>query len=85
MDSTKASETFLNAQAVLKETRNKLLELSNSNLEDIHVSYKLSWIPYVKDHLDFLVEQLNGIEQALRDAPAPVTQEDIVASLVEKR
>ena len=69
----------------LKEIVKKLSELSKEDLTNIHVSYKWSWIPYVKDHLDFLVEQLNGIEQALRDAPAPVTQEDIVADLVEKR
>lgn len=77
MDSTKHSEAFLKTQTVLKEVRNKLTELSQFNLTDIHVSHEWSWIPYVKDHLDFLVEQLGGIEQALRDAPAPVSSEDL--------
>ena len=77
MDSTKHSEVFLKTQTVLKETRNKLTELSQFNLTDIHVSHEWSWIPYVKDHLDFLVEQLGGVEQALRDAPPPVSSEDL--------
>ena len=77
MDSTKHSEAFLKTRTVLKEARNKLAELSQSNLADIHVSHEWSWIPYVKDHLDFLVEQLGGVEQALRDAPPPVSPEDL--------
>lgn len=77
MDSTKHSEVFLKTQTVLKETRNKLTELYQFNLTDIHVSHEWSWIPYVKDHLDFLVEQLGGVEQALRDAPPPVSSEDL--------
>jgi hypothetical protein len=77
MDSTKRAEAFLKTQTTLKEVRTKLVELSQSNLADIHVSHEWSWIPYVKDHIDFLIEQIGGIERALKDAPPPVTPEDI--------
>lgn len=68
----------------LKEIVKKLSELSKEDLTNIHVNQEWSWIPYVKDHLDFLIEQTDGIAIALRDAPPPVTLED-VARLVEKR
>ncbi|MBM3194146.1 MAG: hypothetical protein FJZ60_00095 [Chlamydiae bacterium] len=77
MDTSQRSEAFLKAQAVLKETREKLTELSNSDLSGVHISHEWSWIPYLKEHLSFLIEQTGGVELALRDGAPPVTEEDL--------
>lgn len=71
------SEAFLRVQSTLKEFREKLTELSNTDLSGVHVDQVWSWIPYVKDHLDFLVEQTAGVEDALCDTPPPVSKDGI--------
>lgn len=71
------SATFSNALIIIREIRQKLIELSNTDLSSVHVHHEWSWIPYLKDHLEFLVEQTTGIENALRDAPPPVAEKDI--------
>jgi len=75
--SNQRSEAYLRVQSTLKEFREKLTELSNTDLSGVHVHQEWSWIPYVKDHLDFLVEQTAGVEGALRDAPPPTSEDDI--------
>jgi hypothetical protein len=72
-----SSDVFLRVQMTLKEIVEKLTELSKEDLTNIHVNQEWSWIPYVKDHLDFLIEQTGGVGDALRDAPPPVTPEDL--------
>lgn len=72
-----SSDVFLRVQTTLKEIVEKLTELSKEDLTNIHVNQEWSWIPYVKDHLDFLIEQTGGVGDALRDAPPPVTPEDM--------
>lgn len=69
--SDQGSEVFLKVLATLREFREKLTELSNTDLSGIHVHHEWSWIPYVKDHLDFLVEQAGGLSDNLRDSPPP--------------
>lgn len=83
MSTTHHSEVFLNTQTILKDIRIKLSELSKSDLSNIHVGQDWSWIPYVKDHLEFLVEQVAGVEVALQDGPPPVAPEDL-ARLAEE-
>jgi len=73
--SDQRSEVYLKVQSTLKEFREKLTELSNTDLSGIHVDKEWSWIPYVKDHLDFLAEQTAGVEGALRDTPPPVSED----------
>jgi hypothetical protein len=36
-------------------------------------------MPYVKDHLDFLIEQVGGLSENLQDAPPPDAPEEIIA------
>lgn len=72
------SNTFLRVQTSLREIVEKLTELSKEDLTQIHVNQEWSWIPYVKDHVDFLIEQTTGVATSLRDAPPPVTPEDMV-------
>ena len=69
--------TFSNALMTMREIRQKLIELSNTDLSNVHVHHEWSWIPYLKDHLEFLVEQTTGIENALREGPPPVAEKDI--------
>lgn len=83
MDTTQRSKVFLNTQATLKDIRIKLIELSKSDLSNVHVGQDWSWIPYVKDHLEFLIEQVAGVEVALQDGPPPVAPEDL-ARLTEE-
>ena len=71
------SATFSNALITIREIRQKLIELSNTDLLSVHVHHEWSWIPYLKDHLEFLVEQTTCIENALRDEPPPVVEDDI--------
>lgn len=77
MLTTQRGDTFLKTQETLKEIRIKLAELSKADLTNIHVGQDWSWIPYVKDHLDFLLEQVSGVEAALKDGPPPVAPEDL--------
>ena len=78
MSTTHRSEVFLITQTTLKDIRIKLTELSKSDLSNIHVGQDWSWIPFVKDHLDFLIEQVTGVEVALQDGPPPVSTEDLL-------
>ncbi len=79
----KPSETFLDVQMALKEIRIKLTELSRVDLTNLHIDQEWSLIPYVKDHIDFLIEQTNGVEDALRDCRPPVTPDEI-AKIIEQ-
>lgn len=77
MYTTRRSDAFLKTQETLKEIKIKLAELSKADLTNIHVGQEWSWIPYIKDHLDFLLEQVGGVESALQDGPPPVAPEDL--------
>lgn len=75
MDTT--NSTFNDTKEALRNIRIKLIELSNSDLSNVHVGQDWSWIPFVKDHLEFLIEQTAGVEAALQDGPPPVSTEDL--------
>lgn len=77
MSSNQTSKTFSDTQIAFKEINKKLIDLSNSDLSKIHIGHEWSWIPYLKDHLDFLIEQVTGIDASLKDGPPPVVEEDI--------
>ena len=77
MELEQGSAVFKCAQTTLKEIKIKIQELSNSDLSSVHVNHEWSWIPYLKDHLEFLIEQIGGLETSLRDGPPPVSDEDL--------
>lgn len=66
------SDALLKVQTPLKEILEKLTELSKEDLTNVHVSHEWSWVPYVKDHLDFLIEQVGGLLDNLKGSPPPV-------------
>lgn len=72
-----SSDTFRDTKKALEEIKNKLINLSNSDLTNVHVGQDWSWIPFLKDHLDFLIEQISGVDLALKDGPPPVSTEDL--------
>ena len=76
MDTNMPSEAFLKAQTCLEEIKQKLTDLSLLDLSNIHISHEWSWMPYVKDHLDFLVEQTGGVVDNLREGPPPTIDND---------
>lgn len=75
---TKANSTIYNkVYDALKEVNEKLLEVSQLDLSQIHIGQDWSWIPYAKDHLDFVIEQVNGLKVNLKDEPPPVIPEEL--------
>ena len=77
MDTNQPSDTFQKVQTSLREIKNKLIDLSKDDLTNLHVHHDWSWVPYLQDHLEFLAEQVAGVEHSLRDAPPPVSPEDL--------
>jgi len=69
--SEQKSDTYNHVYSSLDEFRKKLIELSMMDLSSIHVGVEWSWMPYVKDHIDFLIEQTDGVIQNLNDSPPP--------------
>ena len=77
--SEQRSDSYTKVHDVLKEFNQKLIELSSEDLSKIHIGHEWSWMPHVKDHLEFLVEQVTGLVDNLHDAPPPETSEEIKA------
>jgi hypothetical protein len=75
--SEQRSDTYSTVHTTLEQIKQKLVELSSHDLSKIHIGHEWSWMPYVKDHLDFLVEQVGGLSENLQDAPPPSTPEEI--------
>ena len=76
---TQHSNNFLEVQTTFKEILEKLTKLSSTDLSKIHISYEWSWVPYVKDHLTFLIEQVEGLATSLQDTKPPETLAEIKA------
>lgn len=72
--SEEKSETYNYVSRELDEIKKKLIELSFKDLSNIHVGVEWTWMPYVKDHIDFLIEQTDGILQNIQDSPPPVAK-----------
>jgi hypothetical protein len=68
------SDEYDNVYKTLNEIKKKLTELSLTDLSKIHVGIEWTWMPYVKDHIDFLIEQTDGILQNIHDSPPPVAK-----------
>lgn len=66
------SESYLTAIEALKKSRQIIVDLSTADLSKIHVDQSWSWVPYLNDHVDFLMEQIQGLIDNLRDSPPPV-------------
>lgn len=77
--SESSSTAYKTVQETLQQIKEKLLQLSATDLTKTHVDQEWSWMPHVKDHLEFLAEQVGGIADHLRDAPPPETPEEIKA------
>jgi hypothetical protein len=80
MTNKQLSSDYLLLSSSLEEICKKLTELSNKDFSNIHVDQAWSWMPYVKDHIQFLLEQTDGLLQNLKDVPPPVqkTSEQII-------
>ena len=74
---TQHSNNFLEVQTTFKEILEKLTKLSSTDLSKIHISHEWSFMPYVNDHLEFLIEQTSGLLESLNDSPPPKTLEEI--------
>lgn len=77
--SNQPDDTYKVVQDALQQIKQKLVDISTLDLSKIHVGHEWSWLPYVKDHLEFLAEQVIGLSDNLRDAPPPETPEEIEA------
>lgn len=71
------SDSFKNVQVTLEEFKQKLIILLSTDLSKIHISHEWSFMPYVNDHLEFLIEQTSGLLESLNDSPPPKTLEEI--------
>jgi hypothetical protein len=72
--SKQKSDTYEYVYNSLNEFRKKLIELSMMDLSKLHIGVEWSWMPYAKDHIDFLIEQTEGVVQNLNDSPPPATK-----------
>ena len=70
------SEAHHKLSGAHEEICKKLTELSKDDFSSLHVGIEWTWMPYVKDHLEFLLEQTGGILQNLKDSPPPVSKID---------
>lgn len=75
--SEQRNDSYTRVHDVLKEFNQKLVKLSSVDLSKIHIGHEWSWMPHVKDHLEFLIEQVTGLVDNLHDAPPPKTSEEI--------
>jgi len=72
--SEQKSNEYSHVCKTLDEIKKKLTELSFTDLSKIHVGAEWTWMPYVKDHIDFLIEQTDGILQNIQDSPPPAAK-----------
>lgn len=78
MSEQKNSESYQSAIEALTTSRQIIANLSMVDLSKIHVDHNWSWVPYLKDHVDFLIEQIDGLINNLKDSPPPVATKDDV-------
>lgn len=71
------SEIFLKVYSSLDNLKKELIELSLLDLSKIHVGHEWSWMPYMKDHIDFLIEQTDGLLTSIHDSSPPASPEDL--------
>ena len=77
--SEQKSDAYINVYTTLEEFKQKLVKLSLNDLSNIHIGHEWSWMPYVKDHLMFLIEQVEGLAESLQDSKPPETLAEIKA------
>lgn len=71
MSEQQKSESYQAAFDALRKISQNMTDLSTADLSKIHVSQDWSFVPHLKDHLDFLIEQVEGLIINLQDAPPP--------------
>jgi hypothetical protein len=81
--SEESSESYKTTYETLKQIKKNLIELSTTDLSKIHIGHEWSWMPHVKDHIDFLIEQVGGLIEHLHDASPPVMSDEIKQRLIE--
>ena len=69
--SDQGSTEFVKVRDALEKIKKNLIDVTEVELSGLHVDHEWSWVPYVKDHVDFLLEQVEGIKTHLRDSPPP--------------
>jgi len=63
------SKTYDQVHEIFQQINLKFLELSKLDLSNLHVHSDWSLIPYLQDHLSFLVDQISGLSENLKDSP----------------
>jgi len=71
MSEQEKSQSYKTTFEALRKIEKKLVDLLSTDLSKIHVSNEWSLIPHINDHLQFLVEQVDGLIQGLQDSPPP--------------
>jgi len=71
------SKTYEEAQEIFQQIKLKFLELSKLDLSNLHVHNDWSLIPHVQDHLSFLIDQISGLSESLKDSPPPETSSEV--------
>lgn len=72
------NNSYEEVQDSLKQINDKLMKLSKEDLSKIHISAEWSWVPYVKDHIEFLIEQVQGLVDNLQNSPPPTAQKELI-------
>lgn len=75
----KANKTYEIIQETFRHINLKLLEISSLDLSGVHVGDDWSLIPHLKDHLEFLAEQVSGLSDNLKDSPPPQLPDEVKA------
>jgi len=61
------SECLIKTKQSLEQIKQKLIDLSTDDFSKIHVDQEWSYVSFVKDHIDFLIEQTEGLLTNLKD------------------
>jgi hypothetical protein len=66
-----STESFLKTTQGLTQIKTQLEELLNLNVSNLSIDFEWSAIPDVKEHLEFLLQQVSGLQRSLKDVAPP--------------
>jgi len=78
MDESK-SQTYETSQKIFQKIKESLSEFLSLDLSKLHVHNDWSSIPYLQDHLNFLLEQVCGLSDNLKDEPPAALPDEVKA------
>lgn len=73
----KNTEIYELTKSTLQQIKQKIIELSACDLSSVHIGTEWTWVPYLNDHLQFLIQQVEGLELNLFDTPPPTILKEI--------